>query len=319
MRRAARAVLYKLLLVAGVATLLFYAVDLMPGDAPCFGPGMTREVCAQIAANRGLDESVHVRYGKWVAGIVSGDLGESHRHSRPVVDLIRELLPNTLVLSVLALVLSFGLGILFGVVQATRPGWVDGTLGTTLLFFYSMPAFWLAIMLVLVFSQVLGVFPAAGITSVDYEALSGPGRILDRARYLALPVAALTLVSMGGIARFTRDSMLGVLGLDYIRAARARGLPERTVIYRHGLRSALLPIITLLGLSLPFLFSGAVLVEAVFGWPGMGRLMYDAVAARDMPVIMGTGLIFAVVVVASNALADALYAVADPRVRYEHD
>ncbi len=319
MRRVAKGVLYKLSLVAGVATLLFYAVDLMPGDAPCFGPGMTREVCAQIATNRGLDESVHARYATWVVGALTGDFGDSHRQSRPVLDLIGELLPNTLLLSGLALVLAFGLGILFGVIQATRPGWVDGALGTVLLFFYSMPAFWLALMLILVLSQGLGLFPAAGVTSVDYDALSGPGRLLDRLHHLVLPVAALTLVSMGGVARYTRDSMLEVLGLDYIRAARARGLSERTVVYRHGLRSALLPIVTQLGLSLPFLFSGAVLVEAVFGWPGMGRLMYDSVAARDMPVIMGTGLMFAVIVVLSNALADALYALADPRVRYERD
>ena len=315
--RLARAALYKGVLVAAVATLLFYAVALMPGDPPCFGPGMTRDVCDQIAENRGLNESVHVRYGKWVTGLLRGDLGESHAYGRPVADLMREFLPNTLVLSGLALFLSFGIGIFLGVVQATRRGWVDGTLGSGLLFLYSMPSFWLAVMLVLLFSGTLELLPASGVRSVDYESFSAAGRILDRFRHLVLPVAALTLVSMGGVARYTRDSMLNVLSQDYISAARARGLPERRVRYRHGLRSALLPVITEFGLSIPFLFGGALLVEVVFAWPGMGRLMYDAVSARDMGVVMGAGFLFAAIVVASNALADLLYAVADPRVRYD--
>lgn len=314
--RFAKGVSYKLLLIAAVATLLFFAVDLMPGDPPCFGPGMTRDVCEQIADNRGLNDPLLTRYVNWATGAARGDFGVSHQLGRPVRDLIGAALPNTLILSGLALLLTFGFGIVLGVVQATRLGWVDRVLGSVLLFLYSMPSFWLAIMLILVLSG-WGLFPASSMTSVDHESMSTLRQFLDRLHHLVLPVAALALVSVGGVARYTRASMLNVLSLDYIRAARARGLPERRVTYRHGLRSALLPVITEFGLSIPFLFGGAVLVEEVFSWPGMGRLMYQAIAARDMPVIMGAGLLFAVIVVASNALADLLYAAADPRVRYD--
>ena len=296
---------------------MFYAVALMPGDPPCFGPGMTEAVCDQIRENRGLNESVHLRFVKWMGGVVTGDFGISHARSQSVAGLIGQTLPNTLLLSSVALVLTFGLGILSGVFQATHPGRSDNVVGTGLLFLYSMPSFWLAIMLLMVFSLWLGWLPASGMESVDAVAMSGGERFLDRMRHLVLPAATLTLVSMGGVARFTRDSMLGALSSDYVRGAHARGLPRRRVVYNHGLRSALLPVITDFGLSFPFLFGGAVLVEWVFGWPGMGRLMFEAVPARDMPVIMGTGLLFAGMVIAGNALADALYALADPRIRYD--
>ncbi|HEY0809490.1 MAG TPA: ABC transporter permease, partial [Longimicrobiales bacterium] len=190
-------------------------------------------------------------------------------------------------------------------------------------FFYSMPPFWLALMLMLIFSLKFhewGIplaLPPTGITDVDYEFMSGGAKIVDRLKHLVLPVATLTLALAAGVSRYTRGQMLEVIRQDFIRTARAKGLPERRVIMKHALRNSLIPVVTLLGLYLPFLFSGAVFVEVIFAWPGMGRVIVDAIFQRDYPVVMATSFIFAVLVVLGNLLADVLYAVVDPRIRYD--
>jgi peptide/nickel transport system permease protein len=223
-----------------------------------------------------------------------------------------------------ALVLVFVFGVLIGVYQGVRQYSAgDNALSVLALFFYSMPSFWLGMMLALIFAQKAYqwgwpiAFPASGTTSVDYDLLSYGGRIVDRLRHLVLPVATLTLALTAGIARYTRGQMLEVIRQDYIRTARAKGLPERRVIMHHALRNSLIPVITLLGLYLPFLFSGAVFVEHIFAWPGMGRIIVTAINQRDYPVIMATSFIFSVLVVLGNLLADVLYAWADPRIRHE--
>jgi peptide/nickel transport system permease protein len=191
------------------------------------------------------------------------------------------------------------------------------------LFFYSMPSFWLALMLMLLFSLKAHqwgwplALPPTGMISVDYEFLGTGGKIADRLLHLVLPVATLTLALAAGVARYTRGQMLEVVRQDYIRTARAKGLPERTVIIKHALRNSLIPVITLLGLYLPLLFSGAVFVEMIFAWPGMGRVIVEAIFARDYPLVMATSFIFAVLTVLGNLLADVLYALADPRIRYD--
>ncbi|HEY8484723.1 MAG TPA: ABC transporter permease, partial [Longimicrobiales bacterium] len=191
------------------------------------------------------------------------------------------------------------------------------------LFFYSMPSFWLALMLMLLFSLKAHqwgwpiALPPTGMTSVDYEFLSAGARLWDRLTHMVLPVGTLTLALAAGVSRYARAQMLEVIRQDYIRTARAKGLPERRVILGHALRNSLLPVITLLGLYLPFLFSGAVFVEVVFAWPGMGQVIVSAIFQRDYPVVMATSFLFATMVVAGNLLADVLYAVADPRIRYE--
>ena len=192
------------------------------------------------------------------------------------------------------------------------------------LFFYSMPSFWLALMMVLAFSLFARNvwewpiwFPASGLSSPDYEFLSAAGKIKDRAMHLVLPATSLALVLSAGVARYMRASMLEVIRQDFVRTARAKGLPERTVIFKHALRNALLPVITLLGLYLPFVFSGAVLVETVFSWPGMGRMLVEAIAQRDYPVVMAGSMVFATMVVLGNLIADLLYALVDPRIRYD--
>jgi peptide/nickel transport system permease protein len=314
-------------LVLGVATVVFFVVNLAPGDPALrlLSPGMTAEVAEQVRANYGLDEPLHIQYVKWMGSALTGDFGSSFTHHRPVLDVILGFLPNTLLLSGLALLLAFLVGIVLGTLQAVRQYSVlDSGASVVTLFFYSMPSFWLALMMILVFSYFAQVvwqlpihFPASGLMSADYADLSAGSRFLDRLHHLVLPVVSLALVLTAGIARFMRGSMLEVIRQDFVRTARAKGLPERSVVFKHALRNALLPIISLLGLYIPVLFSGTVFVEEVFAWPGMGRALLDSVRTLDYPMVMGLSLFFAIMVVLGNLLADVLYAAVDPRIRYE--
>ncbi len=313
-------------LVLGIATIIFFVVNLAPGDPALrfLNPNMTPEVLEQIRVNMGLDQPVHIRYVRWIGALARGDLGFSFTSNRPVLDIIKELLPNTLVLSATAIGVAFLLGILLGIVQAVRQySLLDSVASIVGLFFYSMPSFWLALMMVLVFGlfayqgQWLIQFPPSGMQSVDYAFLSPMAKVQDRLMHLALPATSLALVLAAGIARYTRSSMLEVIRQDFVRTARAKGLSEPVVIFKHALRNALIPVITLLGLYLPFLFSGTVFIESVFAWPGMGKLVVDSILERDYPVIMGGTLIFAMMVVVGNLVADVLYAVVDPRIRYD--
>ena len=313
-------------LVLGIATLLFFVLSIAPGDPALYlvRPGMSAATIAQIRANFGLDQPLLLRYVKWLGALLHGDFGYSFSYGIPVVDVIRRLLPHTLLLSGSALVLSFVFGIAVGVLQAVRHRTrTDSALSALLLFFYSMPSFWLALMLVLVLAVFPSSvwhwpfwFPASGPTSTDYVALGTVGRILDRIWHLTLPVLSLTLVLTAGIARFMRTSMLDVVRQDYIRTARAKGLPERTVVLKHALRNALIPVVTLGGLYIPLLFGGTVFIETVFALPGMGLAIYNAITSSDYPLVLGTTFLFAAMVVVGNLLADILYAVVDPRIRH---
>lgn len=314
-------------LVLGIATIVFFVLNLAPGDPASIytSPTVSPDALEQMRRNMGLDQPVHVRYVRWMGSMLQGDFGVSFARNQPVRDVIRQILPNTLVLSFVAITLAFSVGILIGVLQAVRQNTAtDGALSVVSLFFYSMPSFWLALMLILVFS--LGArnlwgwpiwFPASGMTSIEYAFLSPADRFRDRVMHLVLPASSLALVLAAGIARYTRGSMLEVVRQDFVRTARAKGLPERTVILKHALRNALIPVVTLLGLYLPFLFSGTVFIETVFAWPGMGKLVVDAILARDYPVVMAGAFIFAVMVVIGNLVADLLYSVVDPRIRHD--
>jgi len=313
-------------LLLGVATLIFFILNLAPGDPASLylNPNIPADVLAQLRTNLGLDQPVYIRYLKWMVAFFTGDWGYSFAHSRPVADILLEALPNTLMLTGVALVLVFFFGVIIGVYQAVRQHTVtDGALSVASLFFYSMPSFWLALMLMLVFALKAHewgwpiALPPTGITSVDYDFMSAGEQLRDRLAHLVLPVATLTLALAAGVARYTRGQMLEVVRQDYIRTARAKGLSGRTVIMKHGLRNSLIPVITLLGLYIPFLFSGAVFVEMIFAWPGMGRVIVEAIFQRDYPLVMATSFLFAVMVVIGNLLADVLYAVADPRIRYD--
>ena len=321
-----RRVLGAIPLLLGIATLVFFVLNLAPGDpaAAYMNPNMPPEIIDQLRRNLGLDQPVYVRYVKWMAAFFTGDWGYSFAQSRPVVAILMDALPNTLMLAAISLVLVFAIGVVVGVFQAVRQNSLtDSSLSVIGLFFYSMPSFWLGLMLMLVFSLKASewgwpiALPPTGVTSVDYEFLGAGAQLRDRIAHLVLPVATLTLALAAGVARYTRGQMLEVVRQDYIRTARAKGLPERTVIFKHALRNSLIPVITLLGLNLPYLFSGAVFIEYIFAWPGMGRVIVDAIYQRDYPLVMATSFLFAVIVVLGNLLADVLYAVADPRVAYD--
>ena len=310
-------------LLIGIATITFTMVHLAPGDPMDMymeqrsQREMDPQVIELLRKKYGLDQPVPVQYAKWIGNIARGDLGESFRYRRPVTSLIAERVPYTLQLAVLALFFDALIGIALGIISAVRQySRTDRAITVGSLIMYSIPGFWLALMLVLVFSVNLNWFPTSQTRSLDYELLSLPGKVLDRLWHLALPVFVLGVASAAGTARFMRNKLLDVLSEEYVVGARARGLSERAVILRHALRNALIPIVTIYGLALPFLLGGAVLIEKVFAWPGMGLLAIEAIGARDYPVILATSMIAAILVVMGNLIADVTYSLVDPRVSY---
>ncbi len=324
LRYTGRRLLGAIPLLLGIVTLTFLLLHLAPGDPTTayFNPNIPPDVIEQMRRNLGLDRPLPVQYLDWLRSFFTGHFGYSFSQHRPVSAVILDALPNTLLLSGISLVLIFVIGCAAGVVQAVRQySAADQVLTLLGLAIYSVPGFWLGLMLILlVSSPAISSWlhlPISGMVSIDHEYLGWWGRVADRARHLVLPVIALGLASAAGVARYMRGSMLEVVGQDYIRTARAKGLPERRVILGHALRNALLPIVSLFGLYLPLLFGGTVVIEVVFSWPGMGRLLYNAILARDYPVVMAATFLFGALVVLGNLVADLLYAAVDPRVRYE--
>jgi peptide/nickel transport system permease protein len=315
-----RRVVLALVTTATAVALTFALVHLAPGEPFVAGAEerfVPPETVARLRERFGLGRPLGAQFVRYVANVARGDLGESFTRRRPVAAVLGEALPNTLLLGGVALLLSFALGLGLGIVQATRSGsWTDAALGTLALGLASVPAFWLGLMLLLVFGEWLHWLPVAGMTDVVAGPAPGlPQRVLDVARHLVLPALTLALVNAAAVARFHRTAMLEALGADFVRAARARGLGEARVLLAHAFRAALAPAITLAGLSVPALLTGAVLVESVFGWPGMGRVAYEAIFARDYNVITGVAIVTGVLVALGNLLADLGVAAADPRVR----
>lgn len=311
-------------LLWGILTLLFLLLHLAPGDPTTafFNPNVSPEVIEQMRRNFGLDQPLYVQYVRWLGSFLTGDFGYSFSQFRPVTAVLADALPNTLLLGGVSLVLIFIIGCAVGIVQAIRQYSVlDHSLTFLALFIYSMPGFWLGLVLILIISSNAvpdgARLPISGMQSLDYDTMGLWGRLADRTRHLVLPTIALGIASAAAVARYMRGSMLEVIGQDYIRTARAKGLSETRVVLVHALRNAMIPVVSLLGLFLPILFGGAVVIEVVFSWPGMGRLMHDAILARDYPVVMAGSFLFAALVIAGNLVADMLYAVVDPRIRYE--
>ncbi len=323
-RHVAKRLLFAIPLLFGIATATFFMMQLAPGDPldmylePQRQRQVDPEVIELLREKYGLDQPIHIQYVRWLRNVLRGDFGESFRHRRPVSDLLLEAVPYTLQLTVLAVLFDALVGITLGIVSAVRQySLLDKVVTLGSLVIYAIPGFWLALMLVLVFSVHLGWFPTSQTRSMDYEFLSFWGKVGDRVWHLVLPVFVMGIASAAGTARYMRNKLLEVLSEDYVIAARARGFTERSVILKHALRNALIPIITIYGLSLPFLLGGATIVETIFAWPGMGRLAVAGVAGRDYPLIMATMLIAAVLTVMGSLLADITYAWVDPRVSYD--
>lgn len=306
------------LLLLGVATITFVLIHLAPGDPAdlYLADEMEPGARAAVLAAYGLDRPLHVQYGLWLSSLLRGDLGWSIAHRRPVAEVMRERIPFTLQITAAAFLLQLALGIGIGVLAAWRGGTLwDGLATGGSLVLYSVPSFWLGALLIFVFAIHLDWLPSSGIQDLVHIPLTWWEMMTDRAQHLVLPVACLGLGSAAWTARFVRGGVLNSLAQEYIQSARARGAKESSVVLRHALSNALLPVIALAGLSLPFLFGGAVLVETIFAWPGMGSLSVEAVFARDYPVVMATQLLLAAMVVAGNFAADVGLVLADPRLR----
>lgn len=308
----------------GILTITFFISHMAPGDPMDMyvEAQRQRQVDPQVIEffrqKYGLDLPIHVQYGKWLGNVVKGDFGESFRYRRPVLDLIAERIPYTLQLTLLALLFSTILGIVLGIVSAVKQySALDKGITLGSLIIYSIPGFWMALVLILVFAVNLGWLPTSQTRSMDYEFFSLGGKILDRLWHLILPVFVLGIGAAAHKARYVRNRMLEVLNEEYILSARARGLTEKMVIFKHALRNAMIPLVTILGLYLPGLLSGSVLIESIFAWPGMGTLAVDAVQGRDYPVMMATLMISAILTVIGSLLADITYVALDPRVSYE--
>jgi len=305
--------------VIGIVVLNFTLLHLAPGDPAMVyigeSGGATEEILNAVRKEFGLDKSLLEQLFIYGKRVLSGDLGFSYFQGKPVLELILEKIPPTALLILTAMLMAIITGVLAGVIVAQHPTSLGSGLVTILsLFGFAMPVFWLGIMLILAFSLYLPLFPTHGMITVGDE-----GNLFqtlkDILHHLVLPASTLGIIYVAQYSRLSRASMLEVIGSDYVRTARAKGLSERMVIYKHALRNAILPVMTVAGIQLGHILAGAVLVETVFSWPGMGRLMFDGILRRDYPLIMGILIFSSVMVIVANLITDILYGVLDPRIR----
>ena len=318
--RLAQRLLAAVAVVVGVVMLTFLLLHLAPGDPVdlMLGPAASAEQRAAQQHALGLDRPLATQFVTWIERFACGDWGRSIAKGQPVMTILGAAWPATARLVALSLLLSYLLGIIIGAAQAARSGSrLDTILSVLSVTLFALPGYWLGLMLVLVFTYWTRMLPAFGAAGLDADYLRGGAWLVDRVRHLALPLTALTLIGAGGAARFVRGAMVETLAQPFITTARAKGVSPTAVVRRHALRNALTPVVVLLGLSLPALFSGAVFIEAVFAWPGVGRVLVEAVQARDYPVVRAATAVSAVLVVAGNLLADALAGWIDPRMRSE--
>jgi peptide/nickel transport system permease protein len=307
-------------ILLGITLLSFSIMHLAPGgpaEAQMeFSAKASAEARERLRKLYGADQPVHKQYLTWITKFVTLDFGEAFADGRKVKDKILERLPITLTINLLSLGLVLLIALPIGIMSATHQYSVLDRFTTIFVFVgYSMPSFWLALLLIYLLGVQWGVLPISGIQSLDVTGLTGWGKLMDRAEHLILPVFVSAFGGLAGVSRYMRNNMLEVMRQDYIRTARAKGLPESVVVYKHALRNALMPVITILGLSLPGIIGGSVIMETVFGIPGMGQLLYQAVFSRDYNLAMGILVPAAVLTMLGNFLADIGYALADPRVR----
>jgi peptide/nickel transport system permease protein len=307
----------------GILALLFLLTELAPGRplADIQDPRLSPAHRERMLERFGLDLPVHQRFFNWVVDAVQGDFGESITHRRPVSEMIAGALPATLTLSISSMIVSLLLGIPLGILSAIYKGRLIDNICSVIAFIgISMPVFFFGVLLILIFSVGMELTPISGFGSAPPFGLRGETLLeiwRDRAWHLILPVTALGMTGAAGYMRYTRSSMLEVITSDYIRTARAKGLKERRIIFRHAMRNALIPIITLLGLQLPALFSGSAITEAVFGLPGLGQILLQSVTGRNFPILIGVMTMVAIITLISALIAEIMYAVADPRIKYD--
>ncbi|MEX2426296.1 MAG: ABC transporter permease [Thermomicrobiaceae bacterium] len=308
-------------LVIGITILTFALANLVPGSPVSnleLDPGTSPEDIARIRSNLGLDEPIHVRYFVWMSNLVQGDFGLSLQSHRPVATIIMERLPNTLLLTASALALSLLFSIPVGVYAALkRNSWFDQAATLGAVGGVAVPNFWLGLMMILLFSVMFREWGLPALPSGGTHTVGTDPDIIDRLRHLIMPAIVLAFAQTAAWTRYIRSQMIEILRQDYMRSAQAKGLKDYIVTFRHGLRNALLPLVTLLALDIPQLFSGAVITEVIFSWNGIGRLIVDSTFQRDYTVIMGTVVIVSFLTIFANLIADVMYAVLDPRIRYD--
>ncbi|EWH23209.1 ABC transporter permease [Bacillus licheniformis] len=310
-----RRTLMSIPILFGITILSFAIMKAAPGDpmALMMDPTISAGDREKFIEKYGLDEPEHVQYLKWLGNMIQGDFGTSIvRKGTPVTDLIMARLPNTLLLMLVSTILALLISIPLGVLSARRPySKLDYGITFTSFIGLAVPNFWLGLILIMFLAVNLGWFPTGGVMTLNADF-----SLWDRIHHLILPAFVLATADMAGLTRYTRSSMLDVLRQDYMRTARAKGFKENRVVYKHGLRNGLLPVITIFGLMIPSFIGGAVVTEQIFSWPGLGKLFVDSAFQRDYPVIMAMTVISATLVVIGNLVADILYAMVDPRIEY---
>lgn len=302
-------------LLLGISLVSFAILMAVPGgplSAYENNPEITPEDLERLARTFGLDQPFHIQYASWLGRFITGDWGYSYASHLPVLQLIGERLPNTLYLMGTVYVVTLAIAVPIGIFTALRQySWFDHIATGATFAFLSTPTFWLALLLIIAFGLHLRWLPLGGMSTpgADFD-------LTDRLRHLVLPVATLSLVGIGSYVRYVRASMLETIQQDYMRTARAKGLPERVVVSRHALKNAAIPLVTVAALDLPELFVGALVTEQIFGWPGMGRLFWDAATRADYPILMGILTVSALLIILANLVADLCYGYLDPRIRY---
>ena len=308
-----------LALVMAVVVLNFVLVHAAPGDpvetiAGASG-GMDEKLQAELRAKYGLDQSLPVQLGIYLGKVVRGDLGYSYFFNLPVSDLILERVPATLLLVLTSVLTAFLIGTTLGVLSSRKPnGWLSQLINVMSLVGFAAPVFWMGMLLIILLASIFPVFPVSGMRGIESSG-QGWADVVDVLHHLVLPALTLGLVYLAQYSRLSRAAMLDVLGADYIRTARAKGLPERLVLYKHALRNAVLPVVTILGLQFGNVLAGAIVVETVFNWPGLGRLAFESVLRRDYPTILGVLLFSSIVVIVMNQVTDLCYRLIDPRIK----
>ena len=308
-------------LLLGISFMVYALINLVPGsptDQFEFNPSIKPEDRERIIANLGLDEPWYLRYFTWLGNVLQGDLGNSFINYVPVVDRLQSALPNTLILSVTSLIFALILSVPVGIISAVRRnGLFDRIVTIISTAFFSVPSIWLGLLLIILFSVKFQEWGFPNLPTGGVQDLRGGGGFWDRVEHLLLPAFTLGIVQLAGWTRYVRSSMLEVIRQDYIRTAEAKGLKQRLVLLRHAFRNAMLPLVTLVGLTVPDLFGGALIVENVFAYPGIGQLTVSSLRQNDYSVAMAAVMMLAVLTVLGNLLADVLYGVLDPRVRYD--